>query len=274
MEFTPLSGAIGVEISGIDLANLKAGQADAILDAYEEHLLMLFRGQDVPPAQQVEFTEIFGTPLVHPLQTRASVDGHPEVLILENRPGRKGARNDYWHSDISHMEAPPSASILQALTVPTGHGDTMFCNMVKAFHDLSDGMKKLLSGRRALHSGMATYLRSLESTDARTIEISEVAPPVAHPVVRAIPDTNQHALFVNPHFTSHFEDLTEEESAPILDMLGTFATRPENVYRHRWQAGDVLVWDNRRTMHYAVLDYTEDMPRKMHHTTAAGERPI
>ena len=149
----------------------------------------------------------------------------------------------------------------------------MFCNMYRAYEVLPEDQREALRGRYALHSGMPTYKRSREHNDALTINLAKVKPPRAHPVVCSHPVTGRPLLFVNPHFTIRFEDMTEDESRPLLDTLYAAATRPENVYRHRWRAGDVVMWDNRCTMHNAIMDYTEDMPRLLHRTTAAGGVP-
>ena len=273
MKLSELSGALGAQVQGVDLARLDDATGEAIRAAFHEHLVLVFPDQDLPAGAQVEFTELFGPVEPHPLRTRQTVDGFPSVLILENRKGQPGARNDYWHSDISHAERPPSASVLHALQVPDGRGDTMFCNMYRAYEELSEGLREVLCGLRALHSGMATYARGLEQNDARTIDLADVKPPRAHPVVRTHPITGRPALYVNPHFTTCFERMTDDESRPLLGSLYEIATRPENVYRHRWRTGDVVMWDNRCTMHYAVMDYTEDMPRLMHRTTAGGGVP-
>jgi len=275
MQITPLSGALGAEITGVDLANLDAATGAAIKDAFHEHLVLVFPDQDVPPAAQVSFTELFGPVEPHPLKTRATVDGFPHVLIIENKPGKPGAPNDYWHSDISHAEMPPAVSVLHALKIPgDGRGDTMFCNMVKAFDGLSETLRDTLTGMRALHSGQATYKRSLGHSDARRINPDEVKPPRAHPVVRTHPETGRAALFVNPHFTISLEDMTAEESKPVLDVLYAAATKHENIYRHKWRVGDVLMWDNRAAMHYACYDYDDTMPRKLHRTTSGGDVPV
>ncbi len=273
MEISELSGALGAEMRGVDLARLDDAASSAIREAFHEHLVLVFRDQDLSAAAQVEFTELFGPVEPHPLRTRRTVDGFPAVLILANRPGRPGAPNDYWHSDISHAERPPAVSVLHALEVPEARGDTMFCNMYRAFETLSTGLREAVRDLRALHSGMVTYARGLEHNDARAIDLAEIKPPRSHPVVRIHPVTGRAALFVNPHFTIRFEDMTEDESRPLLESLHAVATRPENVYRHRWRAGDVVMWDNRCAMHYAVRDYTEDMVRLLHRTTAAGDVP-
>ncbi len=273
MKIDRLCDALGAEVRGVDLARLDDAAGAAIRDAFHDHLVLVFPDQDLPAAAQVEFTELFGPVEPHPLRTRRSVDGFPAVLILENRKGRPGSRNDYWHTDISHAERPPAVSVLHALEVPDGRGDTMFCNMYRAWEALSEDQRAALRGRSAVHSGMATYARSLENSDARAIDLAEIEPPRAHPVMRTHPVTGRAALFVNPHFTIRFEDMTEDASRPLLDTLHALATRPENVYRHRWRAGDVVMWDNRCTMHYAIMDYTEDMPRLLHRTTAGGDAP-
>ena len=273
IEIQRLSSALGARVDGIALARgVDADTLSRIQAAFDEHVVLVFPVQNLDPAAQIAFTEHFGRAEPHPLRTRRSVDGFPQVLVLENRPGRRGARNDYWHSDISHAERPPAATFLYALQVPQGYGDTMFCNMYAAFEALSPGLQTLLDGMQALHSGQATRDRSLsEPSDA--LEISAVPPPRAHPVVRTHPRTGRRALFVNPHFTIGFADMSEQESRPLLEYLTSVATRPENVYRHRWSAGDLVMWDNRCAMHYAIKDYDENMPRHMHRTTAAGDRP-
>ena len=270
-----INGALGVEVSEIDLNNISDQARLDLLELYNKHLVLMFRDQDLTPAAQIGFSEFFGPVHSHPLRTRPSVDGFPQVLILENQPGRPGAPNDYWHSDISHSDQPPSATVLHSLTVPEGRGDTMLCNMVRAYENLSDHMVEMIKGLSALHSGMATFERSIASaSDARPIDPSEIKPPRAHPIVRIPEGTGQKAIFVNPHFTIGIENLEAEVGDWILNHLYKIATQPENIYRHQWRAGDVLVWDNRRTMHYAVRDYTEDMPRKLHRCTARGEIPV
>ena len=269
----PLGAPLAAEIRGVDLSvAIDDATADAIRDAFHQHLVLVIPEQDLEPERQIAFTELFGPVEPHPLRTRRSVDGHPGVLILENRPGVPGARNDYWHSDISHAERPPLGSCLHALTVPAGRGDTMFCNMYAAYQNLSDGLRSVLDDMRAEHSAEATLRRNNDERNDG-LAIANLPPPRLHPVVRIHPDTSRPALYVNPHFTIAFEDMTGAESQPLMRYLCRRATRPENVYRHRWRRGDVLIWDNRCTMHYAVRDYDDTTPRLMHRTTAAGDRP-
>lgn len=177
------------------------------------------------------FTEQFGKVEPHPLRTRRTVDGYPGVLILENQPDKPGARNDYWHSDISYADRPPLGSVLYAKLVPQGKGDTMFCNMHHAWDGLSDEMRRMLDGIQAWHSAAATQKRNnLETNDGN--EIKAVPQPRLQPVARTHRDTGRKALFINPHFTTHFEDMSEDESKPLLVFLIVHSTRSENVYRH------------------------------------------
>ena len=269
----PLSGTLGAEVTGINLANpLDDELATAIQQAFHNHLVLVFRGQTLTPEDQLAFTGLFGPVEPHPLGSRRGVEGHPEVLVFENKKGTPGARNDFWHSDISFAEKPPACSVLYARTITEGCGDTMFCNMYHAYEELSAGMRKILDGLTAIHTSAQLAERNRAgASDARPI--ADIPPPVEHPVARTHPETGRKALYVNPYFTSHFASMTEIESRPLLELLHQHATRPENVFRHRWHEGDLLLWDNRCAMHYAVYDYDDTRPRVMNRTTAGGDRP-
>ncbi len=274
MDVTTLTGALGARVDGVDLAKPMDDRLfKAVQQAFGDHLVLLFPNQSLSPAEQVAFTSRFGAVEPHPLRSRRGAEGFPEVLVIENQPGKPGARNDEWHSDITCSEKPPALSVLQALTVTEGRGATMFCNMYRAYETLSDGMRAMLDRLNALHSAESLVARNNEpGTDA--LPILKTPPPASHPVVRRHPVTGRRALFVNPSFTIAFEGMSREESAPLLAFLYDHATRPENVFRHAWSQGDVLMWDNRCAMHYGVHDYDETMPRLMHRTTAAGDRPV
>jgi taurine dioxygenase len=273
LDVRPLAGGLGAEVLGIDLAQpMPPALAGAVRAAWHRHLVLVFRDQRLTPAQQVAFTRWLGPVEPHPLGTRAGLPGDPEVLVLENRPGTRAPRNDTWHSDISFAERPPMASALYALEVPDGHGDTMFANMYAAYEQLSPGLRRLLKGLRALHGAEYLVARARAGDNAGR-RIEKVPEPVSHPVVRTHPETGRQALYVNPAFTLRFEDMTASESRPLLELLHERAVRPENVYRHRWRRHDLLLWDNRCAMHYAIYDYDDSMVRHLHRTTAAGDRP-
>lgn len=270
----PLCGALGAEIAGIDLSQPLSDEIFAEIEAaFHEHIVLVFPEQDWTPAQQVAFTARFGPVEEHPLRSRPGLPEQPEVLVLVNKPGDRGPRNDFWHSDISFDATPPLGSVLYGLQVPEGYGDTMFCNMVAAYKNLSPKLQEVLRPLRALHSAAGLAARN-NAGDTNANAITQVPDPVSHPVVRTHPGSGKLALYVNPWFTQCFEGMTPDESRPLLDFLAAEATRPENVYRHRWRQKDVVMWDNRAAMHYAVRDYDETQIRVMHRTTALGDRPV
>jgi taurine dioxygenase len=270
----PLCGALGAAIAGVDLSQPLSDALFAEIEAaFHEHVVLVFPDQHWTPAQQVAFTARFGPVEEHPLRSRAGLPEQPEVLVLVNKPGTRGARNDIWHSDISFSETPPLGSVLYALQVPEGYGDTMFCNMARAYAQLSPALRELLRPLTALHSAAGLAARN-NAGDNNASPITSVPAPAEHPVVRTHPGNGRLALYVNPWFTERFSGMTAEESRPLLDFLAVHATRPENVYRHRWRQHDVVMWDNRAAMHYAVRDYDESQVRIMHRTTALGDRPV
>ena len=265
----PLSGTLGAEITGFDLSQPIDDRAFAeVREVFHQNLVIVMPRQEITPGQLVIFTEKFGPVEPHPLGSRRGLEDHPQVMVLENKPGKLGPRNDYWHSDISFGEVPPLGSILYAIEITEGRADTMFCNMYDAYEDLSDGLRDMLEGMTAQHSA-----EKLVQEVPNRLSVDIAPPSVTHPVVRTHPGTGRKALYINPHYTMNFTGWTPEESQPLLDMLTARATRPENTFRHHWRVGDVLMWDNRCAMHYAVRDYDDTMPRYMYRTTAAGDRP-
>jgi len=270
IELTPLCNALGAEVTGVDLSQpLDVETFAEIEQAFYDNLVLVFRDQTIQPGDQVTFTHRFGPTEAHPLGSRRGLDEQPEVMVLENRPGKLGPRNVFWHSDISFGEVPPAMSMLYAIEVTEGLADTMFCNMYTAYEELSEPLRIFLDGLQAEHNA-----ETLVTEVPSRVQVTEVPPGVIHPVVRTHPGSGRKALYVNPYYTSHFIGMTREESKPILEFLYAQATQHENIYRHKWRVGDVLMWDNRANMHYAVRDYDENQPRFLHRTTAAGERPV
>lgn len=268
-----VNGALGAEIGGVDLAKpLDPAIVQGIKRALSEHLVIVFRGQDVPPDQQIAFTRHFGVVKPHPLYPQL-LPGYPEILVLEHKKGQFfNGRNDIWHADVTFKEKPPLGSVLHCQAIEEGFGDTLFANVQRAYERLSPGMKTLLGGLRALHS--ARVLQERHNKDTYNKSIAEIEPPVEHPVVRTDPDTGRKSIFVNPTFTERFVDMTEAESKPLLDYLYQHVAQPEHIYRHRWRVGDVVMFENRCVWHYVSVDYPPDMHRRMHRTTAEGDRPV
>ena len=254
VETRRLCGALGAEVSGVDLSKRwDDDTARSIVDAFHEHLVLVFRGQSLDPRLlRLRSPRLFGEPHEHPLRTRASVDGFPEVLIIETRPGRMGARNDYWHSDISHQERPPSASILHALAVP---GRSRRHHVLQHVPGAAENALTRDAAPARRHAGRAQ--RRSDDAPGTTGAGNRCAPrrlgaaaPGSSGAAHLHPGTGCRALFVNPHFTESFAGMTKEESAPMLDYLTEHSTRPENVYRHRWAVGDV--GDLGQPLHHAL----------------------
>lgn len=244
-----LTGAIAVEIDGVDLNQLDDATFATIHEALLEHGVVVFHGQDLTPEAHKAFGRRFGDLHTHP--AAPGPDGHPEILLLKNY-GKAKSITEVWHSDVTCEQRPPSVSILRAVDLPDYGGGTMWANQYLAYERLSDGMKRMLDGMRAVHNAF-----NLEAT---------------HPVVRTHPESGRKALFVNAGFTRHFEDMTVAESQPLLRYLIEAATTPDLCYRHLWASGDVVMWDNRGVMHFAIHDYG-DQSRVMHRVTVHGDEP-
>jgi taurine dioxygenase len=279
---TPASPALGAVVSGIDLSRKQSpATIRRLRAALCEHSLLLFRDQHMTPEQQVAFSRRFGE-LEHHVLKDALMAGLPEIYILSTlrkngKPvGRAGAGH-YWHSDLSYMAKPSLGSLLYALEIPEVGGDTMFTNTAAAYDALSAPMRKFLGTLRAEHSFARIAARSARLGYARPINADDIArtPDVVHPVVRTHPETGRKALYVNPGFTTRIVNLSEEEGSAVLEFLYRHMTRPEFIYRHRWQQFDAVFWDNRSLNHYAVDDYDHQKARRhMYRTTLKGDTPF
>jgi taurine dioxygenase len=257
LKIVPASGSTGARIEGLDLRFAIDDTTRARLrEAFLEYTVLVFPRQRISSDEYLEFGRMWGELMRHPLFRH--VEGYPEIIPVINR-GKARAVAEHWHADITFIEHPPIASILYGIEVPTAGGDTQFANQYLAYETLSDGMKDLLEGRRALFEGSV----------AAAIAREEHAPEAEHPVVITHPETGRKALFVGSA-TRHFVGMTVEESRPILDWLLQHATRYEFTYRHDWSQGDIVIWDNRCTLHYAIHDYG-DAPRMLHRLTIKGE---
>ena len=277
-----LSKAGGAEASGIDPTTpLGAEDIDRLHRALGQYGLLLFRDVHVTPQQHIAFSRQFGALETH-VVGEFNLPGHPEILVVSNvkEEGKlKGAvyAGQYWHSDLSYMARPSLGSLLLCHEMPEIGGDTMWANMYLAFETLSGVMQRFLEGLQAVHDyrhAYDTYFAKLKERPPLTPEQRAKTPPVTHPVVRTHPVTGRKALYVNPGFTTGFVGMPEEESAPILGYLFRHATRPEFIYRHGWRVNDMIFWDNRCTMHYALSDYDFSVRRHMHRTTVAGDTPF
>ena len=282
LDIRPASHVLGAEIRGIDLREKQSAEMIAALrDTLCKYSLLLFRDQDITPEQHVAFSRRFGK-LEHHVLAEYLLPGIPEIYVLSNirkrgkTIGRAGV-GEYWHSDLQYLAKPSLGSIMHALEVPEVGGDTMFANQIAAYEALSDGMKKLLDGLQVVnHFAKARFL-SAQVGMARPFSDEELkkTPPVVHPAVRTHPETGKKALYISPGFALNFVGMTEAESRPILEFIYEHSINPRFIYRHKWRPHDVVFWDNRSLMHYAVQDYDHAKDRRhMQRTTISGGKPI
>ncbi|MCU1393545.1 MAG: Taurine dioxygenase [Ilumatobacteraceae bacterium] len=269
-----LTSGIGAELVGGDLRDRP--DPSWLLDQLHEHLVLVVRDQQVSHADQVALARQLGQPTpAHPV-----VPGHPDHPEILELDGANGGRNARWHTDVTFTATPPAASILVADTVPAFGGDTLWADLRTAYERLSAPMRQLVDGLEAVHriSPLAywgePFDTALDRDDAQQLlDDAAHVPPVIHPVVRVHPVTGRRALFVNPGFTTHIVGMSRIESDGLLDILHRHTTQPEVTFRHRWRAGDVVMWDNRATMHYATDDYGSE-PRRMRRVTLRGTTTV
>ena len=271
---TPLSTAVGAEIGGVNIAeDLDDATIAEIRQALLDHLVIFFRDQDITDIERHKaFTKRFGELFVHPNFNFGQVNA--EMVYLTRKPGDIRAAGESWHADTTMMANPPMAAILFALEAPEWGGDTLFANQYMAYETLSDGMKKMLSGLKAVHNDSRVAGPGVGLNAQRATKVREDADwrmtESAHPVVRTHPETGRKGLFLNGIYVHHFEGLTVEESAPLLNFLYDHSCRPEFTCRFRWRTGSVAFWDNRCVQHLAIHD-NHEATRRMQRTQIQGD---
>jgi len=276
IEVRPITGALGAEIHGADLsADLDVATVAAIRRALLDHCVIFFRDQRFDAAQHKALARRFGEIFVHPNYKGTGPD--PEVVDIRREPGDRRIVGEEWHTDTTMMPEPPMGAILYAIEVPPYGGDTLFANQYLAYEALSDGMKRMLEGLRAVHSdrkvaGPQAGLNAYRATKVRE-DASWQETVNSHPVVRTHPETGRKLLFVNHSYTVRFEGMTEAESAPLLGFLLEQGHRPEFTCRLRWANGSVTFWDNRCVKHLAVHD-AGPFRRIMRRVQIAGDKPV
>ena len=278
----PFDAPCGAEVLGLDLNEaLDAATFARIHQAHLDHHVLVFRGQGgITPQQQVAFSAHFG-PLQRHVLSSFALPGHADVLIVSNileggKPIGLGDAGAYWHSDLSYKPQPSLGSMLLAREIPPEGGDTLFANQHLALDQLPAAVRQAITGRRAEHWYLCKYAELQARNPWRpdlTPEQVAAVPPVEHPIIRRHPETGRDALFVSEHFTPRICGLPEDESRALLDELFALSTQPQLVWRHRWQDGDMVFWDNRSVMHLAG-GTPDHLRRLMHRTTIEGDTPV
>jgi taurine dioxygenase len=271
----PLAGALGAEVHDVDLTQADVDTWDEIRHAFLDRLVLAFPGQRLGPKAMVAAAGHFGRVGFYPFAEGLAEE--PHVFAIVKEPHETKNFGEGWHSDTTYTDVPPMATALCSVEVPPYGGDTLFANMHRAYDTLSDGMKGLLAGLRAVNSaahrkgggraaGNAYQSVKLVGQDKMNLE-------AIHPVVRTHPETGRKALYVNALHTVRFDGCTEAESRPLLEFLYRHQQRPEFTCRYRWQAGTFAIWDNRAAQHLALNDY-HGFRREMHRLSVEGDRPV
>ncbi len=253
-----VAGALGAEISGVDLSQALPDETiAAIRRALVEHQVIFFCDQDLTPAQQVAFGRRFGPLNIHPYVT--GMAGQPEVMEIIKEPSDRINFGGGWHSDMSFLETPAIGSILYAVELPEWGGDTLFASQAAAFEALSPGLQKTLEGLNAVHSASREYSAQGHSAQKRgAMQVTEADGYVGeyvHPMVLLHPETGRKALYVNPAFTLRIEGWKTKESKALLDYLFDHCRYEAFTCRFSWRPGSVAFWDNRSVWHFALNDY-------------------
>lgn len=267
------AGRLGAEIKNVQLSG---GLADVAVDAIHRlllsHKVIFFRGQHhLDDAEQERFARRLGDLVPHP--TIGALKGTASILELD--ASRGGGRADRWHTDVTFVDAHPKFSILRGVVIPEFGGDTVFANTATAYEELPDALKRLAEELWAVHSNAYDYAVRTRATDADRKHFEEVFTGTVyeteHPVVQVHPDTGERALLLG-NFVQRFVGLSKGDSQKLFDLFQSHITAPENTVRWSWKEGDVVIWDNRATQHYAVNDYG-DQKRVVHRATVDGDVP-
>ncbi len=284
MTINRLSEALGAEATGIELSpELDDAAIREIEAALCEHLVLVFRDQNLSPADQVAFARRFGE-LVVRVSGEFLHPEHPEVLILSNREvdGKPiGATAAYagqvWHTDLTYAARPSMGSMLHAIEAAEEGGDTAWANMHTAYETLPEATRRRIDGLRAIHvrdrrrNPRAGLSNDFDRDVAAYYSIK--VPDSRHPMVRTHPVTGRKALFVSPRFAVSIEGMDDDEAQPLLDELYAHQIRPDFIYRHEWRVGDLVFWDNRATIHLACGGIRPPGIRTLHRTSIAGGVP-
>ncbi|WP_244850780.1 TauD/TfdA family dioxygenase [Caballeronia sp. SL2Y3] len=270
----PIGGRIGAEVRGVTLsADLDDAAIGVINAALLRHKVLFFRGQShLDDAAQEAFAARFGETVAHP--TVPSLAGSSRLLELDSK---HGARANSWHTDVTFVDAYPKISILRGVVIPPAGGDTVWANTAAAYEHLPQALRELADSLWALHTNAYDYAAARNTPDTEADreyrqQFTSTLYETEHPVVRVHPETGERTLVLG-HFVQRFIGLSQRDSDRLLAIFHDHVTRLENTVRWRWTQGDVAIWDNRATQHYAVNDYG-DAHRVVRRATVHGDVPV
>ena len=277
-EVVPCQGPLGARIEGLDRGRANQPDMAALLNrTLAEHLLVVVPGERMAPGETLAFAKTFGKPMTQLLRYKHSGDV-PEVsvmvstLMADGTTDKTAIRAEDWHTDDSYFAVPAKATLLHGIEIPSRGGSTWFCNMHSVYEALPATARQRIDGMRAIHGYDTRRARNRPS--ARTPQEIAETPDVEHPLVRTHPETGRKALYLNPNRLDRIVGLERAESDALLDALADEARKPQHHFGHVWQAGDIVIWDNRATMHRVMVDYPMGEPRIMQRVLIEGDKPI
>lgn len=269
---TPIAGALGAEIGGVDLAS---DLSDAVLAeiraAWLQHLVVFFRDQPLSEDDFVTFAKRIGPIGSYPFVP--GIEGHPEIIAVLKESHERVNFGGIWHSDTAYLDQPPMATLLLAREIPPQGGDTMFANQYLAFETLSPAMQDLLRPLRAINSSAMADVSKTREDRIKGADAPAQDYAASHPVVRVHPETGREALYVNVAHTERFDGMTVEESRGLLQFLFAHQVKPEHTCRFKWAPGSMAMWDNRCAQHNPINDY-HGHRRLLHRITLEGDIPV
>jgi taurine dioxygenase len=273
---TPLTPHTGAEVSGLDLnQGVDDEMRRALNRAFIDHHVLVIREQQFTPDQFIAAAQIFGELFQHD-QREMHVPGYPQMYYVSNEqtvPGKRYISGETFHTDHSNHPAPPKATLLFPVSLPTTGGDTQYVNMHLAYDDLPPAMKARVDGLKAVHVYLSRHSpRELKPLSVESLR--RVPPPGVHPLVRTHPETGRKALYLNPVRIEAIEGMTETDALALVEELMAHATQPKYQYRHQWHHGDMVIWDNRCLLHKANPDYDMDERRYLYRLMLQGEPPV
>jgi taurine dioxygenase len=274
----PLDAALGARIEGLDRADAAQPPVAALLNrALGEHLLIVVPGKRMTAVEMRDFARAFGTPKPQVLRYKRNGEV-PEVstmvstLMADGTTDKTAIRSEDWHTDDSYMAVPAKATLLHSMEIPSHGGRTWFCNMHTVYEALPESTRKKIDGAHAMHGYDTARARNRPSP--RTPQEIAETPDVEHPLVRTHPDTGRKALYLNFNRLDRIVGMEREESDAVLDELAAEARKPEHHFGHTWRVGDVVIWDNRATMHRVDVDYPMGERRIMQRVLIEGDKPL
>ncbi len=261
LKIRPVAPSVGAAVTGLDVRAIDDGTFADIQAAFRTHRFLVIKHQSLTPEELMTWGQRWGELHVHPLTPH--IEGYPPVQAIKNA-GKKTTLNEHWHTDMSFEPVPPKITMLHAVEIPELGGDTAFADQHAAYESLSEGLKAMLDGRKAVHR--SDNLARIMGKDPRE------APSGTHPIFRTHPDTGRKALYVCRAFTQYLEGMTRAESSGLLEFLFERSVRPDFTHRHKWEVGDLVLWDNRSLLHYAIHDHGDEL-RLLYRVTVLGEVP-